>query len=87
MGILVEARDGSPRLTVTLGTGRYLGEGTAGWRLRRRGTRWVFTDTTASPSGGIVKATITDLSNEVPRRVRVTVTGMNGDYPVTRVGL
>jgi hypothetical protein len=82
MGILLQARDGSPRLTVTLGTGRYLGEGTAGWQLRRQRTKWVFTDTTGNPSGGIVHATITDLASESPRRVRVTVTGKNSDYPV-----
>ncbi len=83
VGILLTAADGTPRLTVSLGTARYAGEGTAGWQLRREGTKWVYIDSSTNPLGGIVGVSITDLASEVPRRIRVTVTGRNGAYPVS----
>jgi hypothetical protein len=60
----------------------YAGRGTRGWKLNGSGTTWTYTDTTGAPLSGIKRFKITDRSSIAARRVKVSVKGTNGVYPV-----
>jgi len=79
--LLIEAADGRTVLSTTLPPVR--GSGTSpGWRLRNAGTKWAYLNESASPPDGIVQVVLKDRGVEQLRRIKVSVSGVDGTYPV-----
>lgn len=80
--VVIENGADVARVDQVLPGGVYAGRGTRGWKRNGSGTTWTYTDTTSAPLAGIKRLKITDRSSTAPRRVKVTVKGQNGVYPV-----
>lgn len=79
--VQLEGASGQPGLVLDLPPGEYAGTGTRGWTLNGKQSSWKYRDTTGAAVNGITKLTIRDLDHgTVAGRVRVGVTGRDGDY-------
>jgi len=79
--LLVHDQAGALQLDAQISNGTYAGKGTRGWTRNKQGTKWTFTDKTAAPVSGIVKATLVDQNKKVAGRIGVKLSGKNGTYP------
>ncbi len=82
--VVLHNRLGGTELDVTLPPGVLGGNGTRGWKSANQGKTWTYTDSTASPIGGIVTVNLWDRSNQLPGRVEVKVAGEDATYPIVR---
>ena len=85
--VLVQNQAGVNRIDAVLPAGAYAGHGTRGWTLNKAGNVWTYVDSTGTPLSGVTHLVIVDKSHLsahdiMPGRVQVTVTGMQGTYPV-----
>ena len=81
--LLIETVDGTQRLDAAVAAGGQTGSGTRGWSRSKNGKTWTFSDRTGTPVSGIVKLVLKDASKSgAPNRVKVTVSGKSGNYPV-----
>jgi hypothetical protein len=80
--VVLRNRLNGTELDVTIPGGAYGGAGTRGWRSLNTGKKWMFTDSTTSPANGIIEIEVIDRNGIAPRRVDLTVTGDDGNYPV-----
>jgi ELWxxDGT repeat protein len=70
-------------LGVTLPAGAFDPDTRTGWKVNLPGTRWTYTNRSATPPGGIFKARVLDKSTLGPGLVKVVLKGKDGDYPAT----
>ena len=81
--VVVLADDGSTRLDAVVPGGAYSTVTKIGWRLSGNGKTWTYVNRTATPANGISQVVINDKNTtKTPRRVKVTVKGKKGTYPV-----
>ena len=81
--VVLLSDDGDVRLDATLPAGAYSTATKVGWKLSGNGKTWRFTDRSATPVNGITQVVVNDKNTaKTPRRVKVTVKGKKGTYPV-----
>lgn len=84
--VVLEPVAGTRPLDVTLPPGLYRTATKRGWK--RSAKAWTFLDRTSSPPSGVTKMSITDrASRTAPGRVKVTISGKGGAYPVSAAQL
>jgi hypothetical protein len=69
--------------SMSLPGGVFAGGGTVGWKLNKRGDRWLYLDKRAEPVNGIRKVGIQLREGKGADVVKVRVIGKKGDYPVS----
>lgn len=81
--VVLVAEDGSTRLDATVPGGAFSKVTKTGWKLSGNGKNWTYVDKTANPANGINQVVINNKDvAKTPRRVKVTVKGKKGTYPV-----
>jgi hypothetical protein len=80
--IVVESANGGVLADIALPAGVKQAGSVKGWKIDPRGTRFRYVDQSSERVGGIVKVIAKDMGKKIPRRVRVTVKGRDGNYPV-----
>ncbi len=58
-------------------------DGLQGWRTNGSGTQLTYKNKTATPPAGVTKAVIKTAGAKAPDRIKIQVTGKDGDYDVT----
>jgi parallel beta-helix repeat protein len=87
VGVVVADSSGTRALDVTVPGGAFDPSTGVGWKASRNGTRWKWTDRSATPPGGITAVSIRDLSRSQPGLLQLRVTGKRGSYPVDAANL
>jgi hypothetical protein len=81
--VVITADDGTTRLDATVPGGAYNTATKTGWKLSGNGKTWTYVNRTATPLDGISQVVINDKNTtRTPRRVKVTIKGKKGTYPV-----
>lgn len=81
--VVLLADDGTQRLDATIPGGAYSTATKIGWKLSGNGKTWTYINRSASPANGISQVVINNKdTTRTPRRVKVTVKGKKGTYPV-----
>jgi len=81
MLVLIEDMAGGV-LNVTIPGGAFGYTAGMGWRANRARTKWTYSNRTHQPPGGIRRIVIQDQSKVMPGRLKFTVRGRAGSYPV-----
>jgi hypothetical protein len=79
-------KDGNPVFQRAIGRGDPLVKNGPGWKVNKKGTRWVYRDRKAV-AGDIVRIAVIDRSIKTPGLYRFRVVGRNGDFDVPVAGL
>jgi len=81
--VVLLADDGTQRLDATIPGGAYSTATKIGWKISGNGKTWTYINRSASPANGISQVVINNKdTTRTPRRVKVTVKGKKGTYPV-----
>jgi hypothetical protein len=83
--VLIVGRDGEPRVDVTIPGGAYDVFTRAGWRVNGTGSAWTYKSSgdDLPHANGIDKVQIRAVSDEGGTRIRFSVKGKNGFYPIS----
>jgi hypothetical protein len=84
--LLIDHTAGSV-LDITIPGGAFVYPPGIGWKVNRRGTRWIYRNRSLTPVGGIIKILIKDRSATTPGLVQFVVRGKAGAYVVTPTNL
>ncbi|MEW6271638.1 MAG: hypothetical protein AB1689_20335, partial [Thermodesulfobacteriota bacterium] len=85
--VVVEDATGARSLDVLVPGGAYDPATRSGWKAAPNGLGWRYVNRSAAPPGGITSVVLKDLSRQEAGRVRFTVRGARGSYPIDPAAL